>query len=160
MSIVANIGASYLHPRKVMRGQMQGAENEGRVLVYLIVACLLIIIAQWPRLARQAVDDPSTPLNALMWAAMWAWLFIAPIMFYVLAWISFLIARVMKGRGSAYAARLALFWALLAVTPLWLLYGLVAGFIGAGMQLSIVGVLVLGAFCWIWISSMAEAHKG
>ena len=37
----------------------------------------------------------------------------------------------MGGQGSAYGARLAVFWALLSSAPLVLLNGLVAGFIAA-----------------------------
>ena len=51
-----------------------------------------------------------------------------------------------------YGARLALFWALLATTPLKLLEGLVAGFIGAGIELQIVGLLWLLVFAWFWLT--------
>ncbi len=62
------------------------------------------------------------------------------------------------GQGGYYGARLALFWALVASAPAWLLNGLVAGLIGPGAALNIVGFLAFAAFLWIWLSGLAEAE--
>ena len=64
----------------------------------------------------------------------------------------------MRGQGSGLGARLALFWALLVTVPLWLLNGVVAGFIGEGLQVNITGGLLVVAFFWIWISSLIETQ--
>jgi hypothetical protein len=37
--------------------------------------------------------------------------------------------------------------------------GLVAGMIGPGLQLDIVGWLVVLAFLWVWLSMLAEAER-
>jgi len=158
MSATLDIFQSYRRPRAVIRRHLARGVNEGRVFIFLVGACLLVFIAQWPRLSREAYLDPSVPLDARLGAAMLGWLFIAPLFFYALAGVSYLVARLMGGQGSTFGARLALFWAMLVVTPLWLLQGLVAGFIGAGPQLTIVGILLLGAFFWVWISSLIETQ--
>jgi len=52
---------------------------------------------------------------------------------------------------------LALFWALLASTPVVLLAGLTAGLIGPGIELQIVGLMWLVVFFWFWIGgSLAQ----
>ena len=88
-----------------------------------------------------------------------AMLMIWPLMAYGLAGLTHLVARLLGGRGSWYSARLALFWALLASSPAWLLHGLVAGFIGPGPALSVVGGILLLAFLTIWALCLAEAER-
>lgn len=158
MSATRDILQSYRAPRAVIRRHLERGVDEGRVFIFLVGACLLVFIAQWPRLSREAHLDASIPLDARLGAAMLGWLFIAPLFFYALAGVSYMVARIMGGRGSTFGARLALFWSMLVVTPLWLLQGLVAGFIGAGPQLTAVGILLLGAFFWVWISSLIETQ--
>lgn len=158
MSAIRDIIQSYRAPRTVIRRHLERGVNEGRVFIFLVGACLLVFIAQWPRLSREAYLDTSIPLDARLGAAMLGWLFIAPLFFYALAGVSYMVARLMGGQGTTFGARLALFWSMLVVTPLWLLQGLVAGFIGAGPQLSAVGILLLGAFFWVWISSLVETQ--
>ncbi len=159
MSVTLDILRSYRRPREVMRRQLAGGERDDRALVYLIIACALIFVAQLPLLAREAYFHPEVPLEARMGGALLGWMAIAPLMFYVLAAVSHLLARVFGGRGSWFSARLALFWALLATTPLWLLQGLVAGLIGAGMALNLVGGLLAGIFLFIWGSGLFVAEK-
>jgi hypothetical protein len=36
----------------------------------------------------------------------------------------------------------------------------VAGFIGQGTQLLVVGVLILLAFLWLWMTLLIEAERG
>lgn len=154
MSTTGDIIQSYRRPRAVIRDQLTRGIREDYVLYILLMACGIIFVSRWPELSRAAHLDPSIPLSARLWAAGLGWIFFAPLFFYAIAWISYLIARIMGGQGSAYGARLALFWSLLVVSPIWLLYGLVDGFIGDGPQLMLVGVVLLGAFFWIWINSL------
>jgi hypothetical protein len=87
-----------------------------------------------------------------------AWVFIAPLLFYMLALVSHGVARLARGHGTAYGARLALFWAFLAASPLILLHGLVAGFVGPGAGLQLVGIIWCGVFGWFWLSGLYEAE--
>jgi hypothetical protein len=160
MSITREIAATWRSPRAAIRRQMQAGPREERILVYLILACFLIFVGQWPRLARQAWESDAVPLQALIGAALFGWMFLAPLFFYALAAFSRLFARMLGGQGSWFGARLALFWSLLAMAPLWLVQGLVAGFVGPGTILSLVGTMLAVAFLLIWLLSLAETEAG
>jgi len=123
-----------------------------------MVACLIFFVAQTPRLAREAHVN-GTELDMLLGATLLAWLFIAPLIFYMLAAGTQIILKVMRGRPSGYSTRLALFWALLASSPLVLLHGLTAGFVGEGIELRIVGLVWLCVFLWFWISGLLVAYR-
>lgn len=158
MAVTRNITATYRNPGKVLRGLLSMGPREDRALAYLMAACLIVFVAQMPRLARQAHIE-GTELNMLMGASLMAWLFIAPLLLYCLAAFSHLVAKLFRGQGSFYSARLALFWALLAASPLMLLNGLVAGFIGPGPELQIVGLAWFVLFCWFWIGGLVAAER-
>jgi hypothetical protein len=157
MSITLEIVRSWTRPRAVTRRQLD-APSEARALAHLVIGCLLIFVAQWPRLSREAYLDPSVPLDARIGGALMGIMFIAPLLLYALAALSHLIARLMGGRGTWLSARIALFWTLLATAPLFLLYGLVAGFIGQGPALSLTGLVALSGFLAHWVLALAEAE--
>lgn len=160
MPVTRDIVASYKGPGRVVARLLTMGQREDRALAILMAACTVIFVAQWPRLARQAHLDPSIELNMLLGATLLAWVMIAPLLMYVLAFLSHLIARAAGGRGTGYGARIALFWALLASSPLILLQGMVAGFIGAGPALSAVGFVWLVVFVWFWLSGLRQAEWG
>ena len=159
MQITADIIRSWLHPRKVMARRLSEGAREDRALAYLMIACVVIFVSQWPRLARDAQIDPSTPLDVRLGGTLFGWLFVAPLALYLIASLSHLLARLLGGKGNYFAARIALFWSLLSVTPLWLLNGLVAGIIGPGPELTVIGGISLAVFCVVWISSLIEAES-
>ncbi|MFB9150629.1 YIP1 family protein [Roseovarius ramblicola] len=157
MPVARDIVATYRGPRRVVRRLLEMGEREDRALVTLIAACVVVFVAQWPRLAREA-HLTGQDLNPLLGGALLGWVFIAPLMLYALAFLSHGVARLVGGRGTMYGARLALFWAFLAASPLILLHGLVAGFIGPGPGLQGVGLIWCGVFLWFWISGLREAE--
>ncbi len=157
MSVTADITATYRGPSRVMRRLLDMGQREDRALAILMAACAVVFIAQMPRLAREA-HLTGQELNMLLGGALLGWLIIAPLGLYSIAALSHLVARLFGGRGNWYGARLALFWSLLASSPLLLLYGLVAGFIGPGPALSGVGLLWVGVFFWFWISGLRQAE--
>ncbi len=148
MAAVDDILRSYRAPRAVVRGLLARERSEPRALSILVAALVVIFVGQWPALARQAFEG-GQPMAGLALGTALALGATVPL-FYGLAALPQLIARGFGGRGSWYGARLALFWALLAVAPLMLLQGLVAGFIGQGAQLALVSALVFLAFILIW----------
>ncbi|WP_371224284.1 YIP1 family protein [Roseovarius sp. 2305UL8-3] len=156
MPVARDIAATYRGPRRVMRRLLAMGPREDRALVILMAACVVVFIAQWPRLSREA-HLTGQELNPLLGGTLMAWIFIAPLLFYAIAFLSHLVLRALGRKCDAFATRMALFWALLASTPLILLHGLVAGFIGPGIELQIVGVLWLVVFLWFWLSNMREA---
>jgi len=158
MAVTSDIVASYKGPGRVVARLLAMGQREDRALAILMAACIVIFVAQWPKLARQAHMDPSIELQMLLGASLLAWVMIAPLLMYVIAFVSHLISRAARGRGTGYGARIALFWALLASSPLILLHGMVAGFIGNGPALSGVGILWLVFFLWFWISGLRQAE--
>ena len=158
MSVTNDIARTYVRPREVFRRRFDAGAREDRAIAVLMASCALIFVAQWPRLAREAHFDDTVTLQALMGATLFAWVFVAPLVLYGLAALSHVVARVLGGQGTWFRARVALFWALLAASPLWLFHGLVAGFVGPGASLSLVGILALGAFVVFWGVGLAEAE--
>ncbi len=160
MTVTTEILATWRRPRDILRIKLAEGPREDRALAVLMGACSLLFVAQWPALSRAAALDPSVPLDARIGGALMATVFILPVCLYAIAAISHLVARIFGGKGTHYGARLALFWALLCLTPLTLLNGLVAGFLGQGTQATVVGVVVLAAFLWLWLTLLVEAERG
>lgn len=158
MPVTTDITATYRGPGRVMRRLLDMGQREDRALAFLMGACGLVFIAQLPRLSREA-HLTGQELNMLLGGSLMAWIFIAPLFLYLLAGASHLLARVAGGRGSWYGARLALFWSLLASTPILLLHGLVAGFIGPGPAREGVGILWCAVFFWFWIATLRTAER-
>lgn len=96
-------------------------------------------------------------LNPLLGGALLAWIFIVPLGFYLLAFLCGLLLRGLGRPVTGFAARLALFWAFLAASPILLLNGLVSGFIGPGSALSAVGLLWCAVFLWFWGANLRVA---
>ncbi|GHE85121.1 hypothetical protein GCM10016455_00230 [Aliiroseovarius zhejiangensis] len=159
MSVIDDVIRSYRAPRAVFRRRLDLGTREDKALAVLMGGCLLVFAAQLPRLARVA-HETGEDLNMLMGGTMLAWIFIMPLAFYVIGTLSHMLMRLAGGKGTAFGARFALFWALLCATPLWLLWGLVAGFIGEGVQMSLTGALALLAFLLFWSINLREAERG
>ena len=121
--------------------------TEPLALVYLMLACALVFVAQWPRLSRQAHLE-GIDVQALIGATLMAWLFIMPLALYLIAGLVHLASRLIRRSIPPFAARMALFWGLMAAVPAWLLHGLTAGFVGPGPELTVVGFVALAAFVW------------
>lgn len=156
MSVTLDIARTYRAPREVLRRRMAGPAREDRALAILMAACVLIFVAQWPRLSRMAYLDGTFPLDQLMAGALMGWIVFAPLFFYALALIAHLVLKAIGSAATGFQSRMALFWALLAASPLWLLTGLTAGFVGEGPALTIVGVLALAAFLVFWGAGLIE----
>ena len=155
MSIVLDIARTYRAPREVIRRRIGDTVREDRALAVLMGACGIVFVAQWPRLSREAFLDPSVSLDALLAGALFAWLLMAPLIFYVLALLLHGVLRIAGRPATGYAVRMALFWGLLAATPLLLLTGLTAGFVGAGVALNLVGGLAFAALLVFWVSGIS-----
>ncbi|MEQ3626314.1 MAG: YIP1 family protein [Celeribacter sp.] len=158
MAITTEILRSYRAPRAVMRTILAAGPREDRAIAWLMSGCAILFIAQWPRLSREAYLG-DTPLDALVGGAFLALVFLLPLLLYGIAAISHLFARIFGGRGTFYSARAALFWTLLAVSPLVLLRGLVSGMIGPGPALVASDAIVAAGFFAIWAATLYEAER-
>ena len=159
MSIALDIIRTYRTPRAVVRRRIGSTEREDRALAILMGACFLIFVAQWPRLSREAFADDAVELNGLMAGALFGWVIIAPLFFYTLALLVHWALVAFRRASTGYMSRVALFWALLAASPMWLLSGLMTGFIGETPATSMVAILALGAFLVFWGAGVQEIAK-
>lgn len=159
MSLLRDIAATYRGPVPVLRRRVAGGAREDRALAVLMAGCGLLFVAQWPRLARQAYET-GEELEMLMGGSLMALIFILPLVLYAIAALGRIVARVLRGRGTAYAARMALFWALLAAAPVFLLNGLTEGFVGPGPQSAMTGLLALAVFLWFWLAGVIAVERG
>lgn len=158
MGVASDILRAYAAPRAVFRARMGGVPREDRALVILMIACLLIFVGRWPALQREAIET-GQEFQMLVGATLLGWLFIMPLAAYAIGTLSHLLARAFGGRATGYGARFALFWAMLVASPLWLLSGLVEGFIGPGPQLQLVGAVALAAFVVHWGINLWTAER-
>ena len=181
MSVTTDIPRAWLRPRAVMARRLAQGPDEKIAFVYLAVASVLGFVAQLPGLIRTSREaDPGfeaaivseaarvgvaipadladAKFEALFSGAMMAWIFIVPLLLYILAFASHLVAKLLGGRGTGLRARVALFWSALAVTPVLLLLGLTSGFVGPGPAQSLVATVLLCGFIWIWLNSLYVAE--
>ncbi|MEM9434023.1 MAG: YIP1 family protein [Pseudomonadota bacterium] len=160
MSTTTAILASYRHPRSTVLAQRDSGAGEERALAWLMAACLLSFVARLPGLAREAhLSGGEPPLEALASGAFVGHVLAAPLFLYGLAAVSHLVMKVFGAQGRFLDARLALFWALLAICPVVLLQGLVVGFIGPGPALTLVSAIAFLGFLFIWINGLIALEK-
>ncbi len=159
MAVTDDILATYRGPGRVARRLLAGKRHEARALAYLLAALIVAYIALWPALSRENVlaAGEGPPMTQRMVAAFLGVLALLPV-FYGIAALSRIVARAFGGRGSFFAARIVLFWAFLAATPMMLLRGLVAGLVGPGPGLVAVSILACAAFLWFWLAGLAVAE--
>ena len=150
MSVIRNIYDSYRRPETVYQSFVTDHFEEKTALGFLAGGCLLAFISRWPTAARDAhLSDQA--LDMLLGAALFAWIFIAPLLFYSLAGVLTLVLFIGGLRDIGLPLRLSLFWSFLAAAPLMLIYGLVSGFLGQGVLTNLIGVLWLGVFMWFLV---------
>lgn len=146
--IVPRIVQSWWAPGRVV-DTLRGMPD--RVLiVILMLAMLVFLVAQAPEHARAAHLDPAVPLSARMGGAALAVMFMMPLLAYGLAALVAALSRLTRHPVSGPQSRLALFWALLAVTPAMLLAGLTAGLVGPGAALTATRAVAGIGFLVIW----------
>ncbi|MEO8242964.1 MAG: YIP1 family protein [bacterium] len=157
MSVTSDIVASWRQPRVIVRRLLGQSRSEAFAFTLLLVALLLLFISLMPYLARQAYFAPAQPLSQRLFGAGLAILATIPL-WYLLAALGHLVARLMGGQGTFYGARIALFWALVAISPALLLAGLVQGMVGLGTASNILGLLVMLGFLMFWSVNLREVE--
>lgn len=140
MSVVQNILRTYRHPQLMLAEIATSDAKEARSLAYLMGACGLAFVSQWPVLARQSYLDGSE-MNMLLSASLMGWLFIMPLIFYTITIAMVFFQRLLGRKVSSIAMRSGMFWSFFAASPLMLLYGLISGFIGDGTGKQITGFI-------------------
>lgn len=169
MAVTTDILRTWHNPRAVMRDHMAAGPREDRAIAYVMVACLLMFLAQLPGLARIAhlsegavAADPSVPLmelDMLIGTAFFGWLMLMPLALYLVAGLVWLVLRAFRLPFVGHDVRLAMFWSLLAASPLALLLGLLNGLSGSGPGTTLVFVLWAAAFVVFWVQALREARQ-
>ena len=165
MAVTTDILAAWRGPARFLRAKRAEGVSEPQILVLMLLACFLIFVARWPALSRSVelarqTGGPDAPgLQAILGVTFFATMFMLPLVLYILAGLSHLVARPFGGAGSFQSARLALVWALLAVSPATLFHGLAEGLIGPGPTVTGVGLLTGAAFLWLWIAMLMAAES-
>jgi hypothetical protein len=161
MGVVVDIARTYRHgPRPVVARHLGRGPQEARALAVLMLGCGLVWLAQWPRLMREAqagLPDPQASFQQLAGTAFVTWLFLMPLVFFGLAALANLASRALGGRGEPWSARVALFWAWLAASPVALVAGLAAGLTGASPLANVLAILWIGLFAAFWAAGQGEA---
>lgn len=158
MSVLGDIAASYAGPHKVVARHMAMGQREDRALAILMAGCTMLFVSSWPYNARLAHLE-GQDMGPLIGGSLFALMFMAPLLFYVLSGVVGVVLGLGGWKGGAYGSRFALFWALLATSPLLLLHGLVKGFVGPGLQEQAVGAIWFTVFLWFWISGLFQAGR-
>lgn len=153
MSVTTDIVESWRRPQTVVRRLLKRGGSEAFVLTFLLIFLLLAFVAQAPVLARDVTD----PLPRRLFAAALGLLATLPL-WYGLAAVSHLFARLLGGKGSFYGARLALFWALVVISPAMLVQGLVQAMVGGDAALGF-GLLVAVGFAVFWMMMLREVER-
>lgn len=157
MALTQDIMATYKGPGRVVARFLAQGRNEVRALLFLLIAGVLMFIASMPYQAREAQIDLDVPLAARMyWSALFC-VFMMPIFLYLFSIVIWGLARIARRQVTGFEIRFTLIWALLASTPVLLVMGLVAGFIGSGIQLQVVGYVWIGVFGWFWAAGLLSA---
>ena len=162
MAISTDILLTWRGPRQVVRRLLDHGPREDRLIFLVMTACFVMFVAQLPvmaRIAHQSQTGSGQPLDLdmLIGTAFFGWLMIMPLVLYLLAALSVPVMAVLRRRISGFAARLALFWAVLAAAPAALLTGLSSGMVGPGPGTTLVGVIWLGALGVFWVQGLREA---
>ena len=131
--------------------------GDSEAFIFLMAGCFLWFVSRLPVLSRDSFLTGSDFMVG-MGGTLMALVFVAPLLFMLMAWLSHVVARAVGGSGTGVGSRVALFWALLATSPALLLTGLTEGFVGPGPALTLVGLVALGGFIWIWINSLYVAE--
>jgi hypothetical protein len=158
MALVSDIVESWRAPRRVLRSHLARPKSEAFLFTFLFTLLLLAFVAQWPVAARMVYLQPEVPMEQRMFAAGLGLLATIPL-WYGVAALSRLVARALGGTGTWYSARLALFWALVTITPGMLLMGTVISFLGQGPQANGLGALIAAVFLMFWIIMLHETEK-
>jgi hypothetical protein len=156
MAVSTDILRTWRDPRVVMRQLLSMGPREDQAILYVMAGCLLIFVAQWPRLVRVSAIT-GDELDRLIAYEFMAWLIVWPLILYALASLIGGLLWVVRRPVPGHAVRLALFWSFLAASPMALIYGVVVGLNGFSTLAHLVGALWIGAFLLFLVLTIREA---
>lgn len=146
---------------RAAQARQQDSAGEEHILFYAFLGGFLLFVAGLPSLRQQAATiGAENALLIVLSARFFGSMFVLPLLFYGIAALSHVIARIFGGQGSFRVARLALFWAILVAMPATLLVSLASALLATQFALppfasaALVGLV----FLRIWGEGLAEAE--
>ncbi len=159
MPVSRDIGKMYRRPRHVVRALYDMGPREDRAIAWLMIGCFLVFLSRLPALQRAAIQDGADFQQDTIYA-FFALMMIAPLLFYVVATVLYLLTRAVRSGADAYGARLSVFWGWLSAAPLALFYGLLVGLNGLDHPgTTLIGALWLAVLVWFWGSGLVETSQ-
>ncbi len=161
MSATSEIFRAYRGFSASMQRQLASNPGEERVFAYLVMALLIFFVARAPALLKLSAAAATEEISsvALFVTNLVGSFFFAPIMLYGLAALAHLIAKLFKGKGGFFEARLALFWALLLVSPLALLSTIIQTALPIEWLSQGLSIAMFLLFAYVWGSCLAVAEQ-
>lgn len=150
--LIPRLAMGWRAPARTVRS-LRGMRDPA-LLALLLGTLAMYFVAQWPAHVRAAEVDPSIPLGARLGGALMATMFLMPLVVYLLAALSGVIARAFGWTGTGADARLALIWTMAVVTPLMLLAGLTQGIVGPGPTADLAQGIAGAAFLVLWFVNL------
>lgn len=160
MSLVTNIATAYRAPRVAFRREL-GQLAEPRSLMIALLFCVLTYVSRMPEIAAisHLEGDDIDTRNGRYGAMFVSTILFAPLMMYFIAFLAHAVIRLFGGQATWGEARLALFWAALASSPLVLISGALKVF-SPGAPFLVAQLLTAVVFLWQWAACIAVAEFG
>ncbi len=158
MSVVQDVLTFYYRPRLVARKRLAETAGEGHALLYLMLACLLFFVAQIPEIVRlDLLTESQNPFNGIAAGRLVGAVAFAPLMFYLVSVFAALAFRAADRTLGWLDSRIALFWALLVISPAMLVLGMLRGLTQSGGIIIPASALVGVLFVFFWAVGLTEA---
>ena len=158
MPVANDIAQTYLNPRIVFQKRLELTVSEGRAYAYLLAGCFVHFISRLPELANTHLfGDSGISFIAASSGYFLGLVIFGPFLFFLLACVANLLARLANRRCSWRNSRIVLFWAFLAASPLALFNGIASAAIGIDSISWILQVAQGSAFLVFWVLGMSVA---
>ena len=158
MPVAAEVVRAYFEPRRSARRMLMRTDSEGKAFALVFTGCVILFLAQLPDLVGPGASTGTQPsLTALATARVIGALLLAPLVFYAVAGVSGLVARLL-GRSIGWRhARVSLFWAVLAVSPAAMLLALARNFLGGSILVDSFPWILMALFLLFWVCGLVES---
>lgn len=150
--LIPRLATGWRAPARTVRS-LRGMRDPA-LLALLLGTLAMYFVAQTPVHVRAAQVDPSIPQGARLGGALMATMFLMPLIVYLLAALSGVVARAFGWAGTGADARLALIWTMAMITPLMLLAGMTQGLVGPGPAADLTQGIAGVAFLALWVVNM------
>lgn len=157
--VLADIGAAWRSPGAAVRAIAARAPGEESLLGYLMVGCLISFAVSLPDLVARSPETAEGARATGVAAGFVGTLIFAPLFLYGLAAFSHLAARASGGQASWREARLALFFATLAVQPLAVIVAILGLALPQGAPGSVLSAVLAVAFLRLWLGGLYAVER-